>query len=53
MLSFGINQSIMFLILFGATWTLFTAGMAAMFWLSETGAGGLVENLVIYSRGRG
>ena len=52
-LSFGINQSIMFLILFGATWTLFTAGMAAMFWLSETGAGGLVENLVIYSRGRG
>ncbi len=50
-LSFGIHQSIMFLMLFGATWTLFTAGMAAMFWLSGQGVGGLVENMIIFSRG--
>ena len=50
-LSFGIHQSIMFLLLFGATWTLFTAGMAAMFWLSSQNTGGLVENMIIFSRG--
>ena len=49
-LSFGVHQTIMFLMLFGATWTLFTAGMAAMFWLDGQGAGGLVENIIVFSR---
>lgn len=50
-LSFGLNQSIMFLLIFGAVWTVFTLGMVAMFWLSGQGAGGLLDNMVIYSRG--
>ncbi len=50
-LAYGANQSITLLILFGAVWTIFTAGMTAMFFIGSTGAGGLLENLVIYSRG--
>lgn len=48
-LSYGINQSIKFLILFGAIWTIFTLGMVAMFWLSTQGAGALLQNMIIYS----
>ncbi len=50
-LSFGINQSIIFLIIFGTVWTFFTLGMVAMFWISGQGAGGLLGNMIIYSRG--
>jgi len=50
-LSFGVHQSIKFFLLFGATWTLFTAGMAAMFWLSGQSANALVDNMIIFSRG--
>ncbi|MEZ5919755.1 MAG: DUF3592 domain-containing protein [Parvularculaceae bacterium] len=50
-LSFGVNQSIKFLIIFGAIWTMFTLGMIAMFWLSGQGATTLLENMIIYSRG--
>ena len=50
-LAFGVNQSILFLLIFGGVWTLFTLGMAAMFWLGEKGAGGLLQNIIIYSRG--
>jgi Protein of unknown function (DUF3592) len=50
-LSFGVNQSIIFLLIFGAVWTFFTLGMMAMFWLSGKGATGLLEGMIIYSRG--
>ncbi|MEQ8178504.1 MAG: DUF3592 domain-containing protein [Amphiplicatus sp.] len=50
-LAFGVNQSILFLLIFGGVWTLFTLGMAAMFWLGEKGAGGLLQNIIIYARG--
>lgn len=50
-LSFGANQSIKFLIIFGAIWTMFTLGMVAMFWLSGQGSTTLVQNMIIYSRG--
>ncbi|WDI32393.1 DUF3592 domain-containing protein [Hyphococcus flavus] len=49
-LSFGVNQSIKFLLIFGAVWTMFTLGMIAMFWMSGQGATTLVENMIIYSR---
>lgn len=49
-LTHGVNNSIIFLILFGAVWTMFTLGMAAMLGLGEQGAGALVENMVVYSR---
>ena len=51
-LSFGINQSIKFLMIFGAVWTIFTLGMMAMFWMSTQGATTLLENMIIYSAGR-
>lgn len=50
-LSFGVNQSILFLLIFGGVWTIFTLGMGAMFWMTEKGAGGLLENIIVYSRG--
>lgn len=50
-LSFGVNQSIKFLLIFGAVWTIFTLGMIAMFWLGGRGATTLLENMVVYSRG--
>ncbi len=50
-LSFGVNQSIVFLLIFGAVWTMFTVGFIAMFVLSNKGAGALLENFLIYSRG--
>ncbi len=49
-LSFGVNQSIKFLLIFGAVWTMFTLGMVAMFWLGGQGATTLLENMVVYSR---
>lgn len=48
-LSFGINQSIKFLLLFGAIWTVFTLGMMAMFWTSYQGTSTLLQNMIIYS----
>ena len=51
-LSFGANQSIKFLIIFGAVWTMFTLGMIAMFWMSGQGATTMLDNMVIYSKGR-
>lgn len=50
-LSYGVNQSIMFMFLFGGVWTIFTLGMAAMFWLGGQGAGSLLDNMLIYNRG--
>lgn len=49
-LSYGMHQTIIFLLIFGTVWTFFTLGMAAMFMLGESGAGGLVDNIVVYSR---
>lgn len=51
-LSFGVNQSIKFLLIFGGVWTMFTLGMVAMFWLSGQGATTLLGNMIIYSTGR-
>lgn len=50
-LSFGANQSIVFLLIFGTVWTFFTLGMAAMFWLNGRGATTLLDNMVIYTTG--
>ena len=49
-LSFGLNQSIKFLLIFGGIWTVFTLGMAAMFWMGGQGADALLSNMIIYSR---
>lgn len=49
-LSFGVNQSIRFLLIFGAVWTIFTLGMVAMFWMAGEGADSLLANMIIYSR---
>ncbi|MEZ5894385.1 MAG: DUF3592 domain-containing protein [Parvularculaceae bacterium] len=51
-LSHGVNQSIIFMLIFGAVWTMFTLGMVAMFTLGEQGAGSLLANMTIYSTGR-
>lgn len=48
-LSFGVNQSIKFLIIFGAVWTMFTLGLMTMVWLSGQGATTLMQNMIIYS----
>ncbi|HRX38868.1 MAG: DUF3592 domain-containing protein [Parvularculaceae bacterium] len=50
-LAYGMNQSIVFLLIFGAVWTMFTVGMIAMFWLSGQGGGSLLDNIIIYQRG--
>jgi hypothetical protein len=49
-LSHGVNRSIIFLLLFGGVWTIFTVGMAAMLMLSESGVNVLLSNMVVYSR---
>jgi len=49
-LSYGVNQSIKFLMIFGAVWTMFTLGMIAMFWLMGQGSTTLVQNMIIYDR---
>ncbi|MEO1242907.1 MAG: DUF3592 domain-containing protein [Pseudomonadota bacterium] len=50
-LSFGTNQSIKFLMIFGAVWTMFTLGMMAMFWMNGQGATTLLQNMIVYSKG--
>lgn len=50
-LSFGVNNSIIFMIIFGAVWTFFTFGLIAIFWLGGQGADKLLANMIIYSRG--
>jgi len=50
-LSYGVNRSIKFLLMFGAVWTMFTLGMAAMFSTVGQGADDLIGNIVVYSRG--
>ncbi|GJL92585.1 MAG: hypothetical protein DHS20C04_22440 [Hyphococcus sp.] len=51
-LSHGVNRSIIFLLLFGAVWTMFTIGMAAMLIMSESGSNLVLENMTVYSSGR-
>ena len=51
-LSYGVNRSILFIVIFGAIWTIFTVGIASLFFLSESGAGSLLDNILIYSSGR-
>jgi hypothetical protein len=50
-LGYGLNQSIIFMLIFGAVGTIFTLGMAAMFWLTGQGAGELLDNMLINSQG--
>ena len=50
-LSFGVNQSIKFLILFGAVWCTFVFGLMTMMWMSGQGATTLLDNMIIYSKG--
>lgn len=49
-LSFGINQSIKFFLIFGAVWTMLTVGMIFMTTMSGQGAGALLQNVIVYSR---
>ncbi len=51
-LSHGVNRSIIFLLIFGAVWTMFTLGMMSMTMLSDSGANMLLDNMIIYSSGR-
>ena len=51
-ISHGVNRSIIFLLVFGAVWTMFTLGMASMILLGERGSNQLLDNIVVYSRGR-
>ncbi|MHA7871787.1 MAG: DUF3592 domain-containing protein [Hyphococcus sp.] len=50
-LSFGVNQSIKFLMIFGAVWTMVTLGMITMFWMGGQGATTLLDNMIVYSKG--
>lgn len=47
-LSHGVNNSIVFLMIFGAVWTLFTLGLGALFVISESGSDALVSNIIVY-----
>ncbi|MGF1545215.1 MAG: DUF3592 domain-containing protein [Parvularculaceae bacterium] len=47
-LSHGVNQSILFIVIFGATWTLFTLGMATMVFVGDKGAARLLGNIQFY-----
>ncbi len=47
-LSHGVNQSIIFVLMFGLVWTLFTGGMFAMAALGARGADRLLGTVVIY-----
>ena len=49
-LGYGMNQSIVFLLIFGAVWTVFTVGIYALFAIGERGAGAFLESIVIYGR---
>ena len=51
-LSHGVNRSIIFMLVFGAVWTMFTVGMASMFMLTESSSNQLLDNMLIYSSGR-
>ncbi|WP_428407724.1 DUF3592 domain-containing protein [Hyphococcus sp.] len=51
-LTHGVNRSILFILIFGAVWTIFTGGIVAMVVLGETSANGMLQNMVIYSSGR-
>ncbi|MEL6360275.1 MAG: DUF3592 domain-containing protein [Pseudomonadota bacterium] len=48
-LSFGVHKSILFILLFGATWTMFTVGMAIMFLMGDGGPTVILRNLQTYS----
>ena len=49
-LSYGVNKSIIFLLVFGAVWLAFTGGMAYMMTLMESGGNSLIEHMLIYDR---
>ena len=51
-LSYGVNRSIVLLLIFGSVWTMFTLGIASLTLLTEKGADGLIANMTIYSSGR-
>lgn len=49
-LSHGVNRSIIFLVIFGLVWTIFSVGMGALLVVSESGGETLLENMLIYDR---
>lgn len=49
-LSHGVNTSIIFLLIFGVIWTVFSVGIGALLVLSETGGETLLANMLIYDR---
>lgn len=51
-LSYGVNKSILFILIFGAVWTFFTIGLAALFLMGDAGAGAMLANITIYSAPR-
>lgn len=49
-LSHGMNKSILFLLIFGAIWTVFSLGIGSLFFLMGEGSNNLLANMIIYSR---
>ena len=49
-LSFGVNQSIIFMLIFGVIWTVFTLGFCALMFLDSVAPSTLVSNIVVYDR---
>lgn len=48
-LSYGINNAIIFLLIFGAIWTFFSLGMAALVAMDGEGAETLLSRVILYS----
>lgn len=46
-LAYGLNKSMVMLMVFGVVWTFFTLGLASLFWLSESRDAALVERLIL------
>ena len=49
-LSYGVNRSIIALMVFGAIWTLFCAGFIVLLLMNSQGADMLLKNVLIYSK---
>ena len=44
-LSYGLHQSIKFLLAFGAMWLVFTVGLHVLFWVTSEADSALLDNL--------
>ena len=47
-LSFGVNNSIRTILIFGIVWTTFTCGLIILFWLGSRRATTILDNMILY-----